>query len=333
MVLAATGEEPEPLMNKFIRVICLLSIAFAATSAHAETWPSRLIKATIPFGAGSAADVVPRLFFDRLAVELGQPIVIENRVGAGGTLGTAMVAKADPDGYNILANSTALTITPAIFANLSYDVSKDLASVLMIGSSANVMIVPNARPWKTIQDFVADAKAKPGSISFGSVGIGSAVHISSEKFRLAAGIEATHIPYRGGSEVIADILGGRIDFYFCPLATALPLIREGQVRALVVSTLKRVADLPDIPTPVDIGLKDADSAIWFGVLVPSKTPRDIVDKLHAAGVKVLGELATQENLKKLGVEPMPMTPGEMDDLVKREIVANLELVKAAGIKQ
>jgi tripartite-type tricarboxylate transporter receptor subunit TctC len=276
---------------------------------------------------------VPRLVFDRLAVELGEPIVIENRAGAGGTLGTAMVAKADPDGYSILANSSALTITPAIFANLSYDVSKDLASVLMIGSSPNVMIVPNARPWKTIQDFIADARAKPGSISFGSVGIGSAVHISSEKFRLAAGVEATHIPYRGGSEVIADILGGRIDFYFCPLVTALPLIREGQVRALLVSTPKRVADLPEVPTPVDIGLKDADSAIWFGVLVPSKTPRDIVEKLHAAGVKVLTDPATQESLKKLGVEPMPMTPAEMDQLVKRETAANFELIKAAGIKQ
>jgi tripartite-type tricarboxylate transporter receptor subunit TctC len=159
--------QPELLMNKSLRVICVLAIALAVTAAQAEGWPSRLIKATIPFGAGSAADVVPRLFFDRLAVELGQPIVIENRVGAGGTLGTAMVAKADPDGYSILANSSALTITPAIFTNLSYDVTRDLASVLMIGSSANVMIVPNARPWKTIQDFIADAKAKPGSISFG----------------------------------------------------------------------------------------------------------------------------------------------------------------------
>ena len=306
-------------MNKSIRAICLLTMVFAGFAAHAETWPSRLIKATIPFGAGSAADVVPRLFFDRLAAELGQPIVIENRVGAGGTLGTAMVAKADPDGYSILANSSALTITPAIFANLTYDVSKDLASVLMIGSSANVMIVPNARPWKTIQDFIADAKAKPGSISFGSVGIGSAVHISSEKFRLAGGFEATHIPYRGGGEVIADIMGGRIDFYFCPLATALPYIRDGQVRALVVSTAKRVADLPDVPSPVDIGLKDADSAIWFGVLAPAKTPRDIVEKLRAAGVKVLGDPAMQESLKKLGVEPMPLTPAEMDDLVRREI--------------
>src|SRR6202022_1423419 len=141
------------------------------------------------------------------------------------------------------------------------------------GSSANVMIVPVSRPWKTVQDFIADAKAKPGSISFGSVGIGSAAHIRPDKSPPAAGIEATHIPYRGGSEVIADILGARIDYYFCPLATALPLIREGRVRALLVSTSRRVADLPAVPPPQAPGLKDAESAIWFGVFVPSKTPR------------------------------------------------------------
>ena len=320
-------------MNKSLRAVCVLTTLFAASAVHAENWPSHLIKATIPFGAGSATDVVPRLVFDRLAIELGQPIVIENRAGAGGTLGTAMVAKADPDGYSILAHSSALTISPAIFPNLTFDATKDLSSVFMIGSSANVMIVPKERPWKTIQDFIADAKARPGSISFGSVGIGSAVHISAEKFRLAAGIEATHIPYRGGSEVIADIIGGRIDLYFCPLATALPLIRDGQVRALVVSTPKRVVDLPDVPTPVEIGLKDAESAIWFGVFVPAKTPPDIIDRLHAAGEKVLADPATQANLKKLGVEPMPMTRVAMDDLVKRETAANLELIKTAGIKQ
>jgi tripartite-type tricarboxylate transporter receptor subunit TctC len=267
-----------------------------------------------------------------MSADLGQPIVIENRAGGGGTVGSALVAKADPDGYSILAQSSALAIAPAIFPSAAFDVTRDLASVLMIGSSANVMIVPNARPWKTIQDFIADAKAKPGSISFGSVGVGSAVHISTEKFRLAAGIEATHVPYRAGPEVIADIIGGRIDLYFCPLATALPLIRDGQVRALVVSTAKRVTDLPDVPTPVDIGLKDADSAIWFGVFVPAKTPRDIVGRLHAAGEKVLADPAMQANLAKLGIEPMPMKPAEMDDLVKRETAANLELIKAAGIK-
>jgi tripartite-type tricarboxylate transporter receptor subunit TctC len=203
----------------------------------------------------------------------------------------------------------------------------------MLGSSANVMIVPVSRPWKTVQDFIADARAKPGSISFGSVGIGSAVHISAEKFRLAAGIEATHVPYRGGSEVVTDILGSRIDYYFCPLAVSLPLIREGRVRALLVSTPQRVADLPDVPTPVEAGLKGAESAIWFGVFMPAKTPRDIIEKFHAAGVKVLTDPLMQDNLKKLGVEAMPMTPAEMDDFVRRETAANMEVIKAAGIKQ
>jgi tripartite-type tricarboxylate transporter receptor subunit TctC len=320
-------------MSRSFRCLLLLATVLTAFAARAETWPSRLIRGTIPFGAGSAADVVPRVFFDRLAVELGQPIVIENRVGAGGSVGTATVVKADPDGYSILANSSALTIAPAIFPDLSFDATKDLASVLMIGSSANVMIVPNARPWKTVQDFITDAKAKPGSISFGSVGIGSAVHISAEKFRLSAGVEAIHVPYRGGAEVITDILGGRVDFYFCPLATALPLIKEGRVRALVVSSPERVSDLPDVPTLREAGLKDADSAIWFGVFVPSKTPRDIVEKFHAAGLKVLADPAMQASLKNLGVEPLPMTPKEMDALVVREIAANLTLIKAAGIKQ
>jgi tripartite-type tricarboxylate transporter receptor subunit TctC len=320
-------------MHKLLRPFVVTAALLGAIPVYAEDWPTHLIKATIPFGAGSATDVVPRLVFDRLAAELGQPIVIENRAGAGGTLGTALVAKAAPDGYAILAHSSALTIAPAIFADLAFDATKDLASVLMIGSSANVMIVPSSRPWKTVQDFIADAKAKPGSISFGSVGIGSAVHISAEKFRLAAGIEATHVPYRGGAEVITDIIGGRIDFYFCPLATALPLIREGRVRALVVSTDKRVADLPDIPTPAEAGLKNAESAIWFGVFVPAKTPAAIIEKLHAAGVKVLSDPATQESLKKFGVEPLPMTPAEMDDLVKRETASNLEVIKAAGIQQ
>ena len=311
--------------------LAALVLALTPVAAQAD-WPTHLIRATIPFGAGSATDVVPRLVFERLSAELGQPIVIENRAGAGGTLGTSLVAKAEPDGYSVLAHSSALTIAPAIFKDLSFDATKDLSSVLMIGTSANVMIVPLDRPWKTVQDFIKAAKAPGAQISFGSVGIGSAVHISAEKFRLAAGIEATHIPYRGGSEVIADILGGRIDFYFCPLATALPLIREGQVRALVVSTAQRVVDLPDVPTPVDIGLKDGDSNIWFGLFVPAKTPREIVEKMHAAGQRVLETPQMQDSLKKFGVLPDPLTPAQMDALVVRDIAANKAVIQAAGIK-
>ena len=320
-------------MSKLLATLCVFAGLSAPSFAQADTWPSRLIRATIPFGAGSATDVVPRLVFDRLAPEIGQPIVVENRPGAGGSVGTGQVAKAAPDGYSILAHSSALTIAPALFPDLGFDATRDLSGALMIGSSANVMIVAPSRPWKTIQEFIADAKAKPGSITFGSVGIGSAVHISAEKFRLAAGIEATHVPYRGGAEVIADIIGGRVDFYFCPLATALPLIKSGQVRALLVSSAQRVTDLPDVPSPTDIGLQHADSAIWYGVFMPSKTPRDIIEQFHADGVKLLAQPAMQESLKRLGVEPMPMTPEQIDDMVKRETVANSDVIKAAGIKQ
>src|ERR1700727_3070128 len=319
-------------MRSVVRYAIVAATVLFTVSAQAETWPSRLIKAIIPFGAGSAADVVPRVVLDRLAAELGQAIVVENRPGAGGTIGTATIVKADADGYNILAQSSALSISPAIYPRLPFDITRDLTSALMIGVSANVMIVPVSRPWKTVQDFIADAKARPGSIAFGSVGVGSAVHISAEKFRLAAGIETTHVPYRGGAEVIADILGGRIDFYFCPLATALPLIKEDRVRALVISTSKRAAELPDVPTPAEVGLKNAESVFWLGVFMPAKTPRDIVERFHDAGTRLLAEPSMQQSLMKLGVEPFPMTPAQMDAFVAREIAENLEVIKDAGIK-
>jgi tripartite-type tricarboxylate transporter receptor subunit TctC len=323
-------------MNQFSRSVAALVVGIASfagpTSVSAQNWPSHIVKAVIPFGAGSATDVVPRAVFDKMSTELGQTIVVENRVGAGGTLGTGVVAHAAPDGYTILAHSSALTIAPSLYPNLTYDVARDLSSVLMLGSSISVMIVPPSRPWKTVQEFLAAAKAKDAAITYGSVGVGSATHIAAEKFRLAAGFAATHVPYRGGSETITDIMGGRIDFYFCPLSTALPLIQDGRVRALLVSSTKRVSELPDVPSTADIGLKDADSVSWFGVFMPAKTPRDIIDKFNAAGMKVLAQPDMQARLKKLAVDPMPMTPTDMDAFVKRAIAANAALLKSAAIK-
>jgi tripartite-type tricarboxylate transporter receptor subunit TctC len=318
----------EYVMNKFLRSCCVVAGVLLSSAAHAETtWPTRLIKAVIPFGAGSATDVVPRIFFERLGPALGQTIVVENRVGGGGSIGTNAVAKAEPDGYTVLAHSSALAITPAIFPNLPYDTAKDLSSVVMIGSSPQIMIVPKDRPWKTVDDFLKDARAPGSQINFGSVGVGSAVHISAEKFRIAGKFQATHVPYRGGPDVIADILGGRIDFYFCPAATALPLVREGQVRALVVSTENRTPELPEVPSMAEVGLKDGVSASWIGVFVPSKTPRDIVDKIHAVGTEVLAKPEMQAALKKIGVETIAMEPKAMDDLVAKEVAANIELLK------
>ncbi len=304
----------------------------AAQTVAPPAWPTKPIKAFIPFGAGSATDVVPRAVFDLLAMELGQPIVIENRGGAGGTLGVGAVVRAEPDGYTILANSSAHTIAPWIVPNIPYDTAKDLAGVLMIGQNANVLIVSPSKGWKTVQDLVAFAKAKRGTINYGSAGVGTATHMSAERFRLSAGIEAVHIPYKGGAEALTDVLGGRIDFYFCPISTALPLIRDGRVLALVVSTPTRASDLPDVPTSIEAGYPDSDTTIWYGVFMPAKTPRAIVEKLHAAGMKLLATPQMREKLKQLAVDPMPLTPAEIDKRVADEIVANGKLIRAAGIQ-
>jgi tripartite-type tricarboxylate transporter receptor subunit TctC len=302
-----------------------------ASAAVAETYPDKPIRAFIPFGAGSATDVVPRALFDALSAELGQTIIVENRGGAGGTLGVGAVARAEPDGYTILANSSAHTIAPLI-VSAPYDTAKDLSGVFMIGQNANVMIVTPAKGWKTVADFIKAAKANPGTINYGSAGVGSATHISAERFRLAAGIEAQHVPYKGGAEAMTDLLGGRVDFYFCPISTALPLIRDGRVIPLVVSTPTRASDLPDVPTPADVGLKDASTIIWYGIFMPSKTPRDIVNKFHDVAAKVLATAAMKAKMKQLAVDPMPLTPAEIDRLVVKELADNEKLIKAAGIK-
>ena len=312
-------------------------LAGAMTQAHAQApdvtaWPTKPIKAYIPFGAGSATDVVPRAVFDGLAAELGQPIVIENRGGAGGTLGVGAVVRAEPDGYTILANSSAHAIAPWIVPNIPYDTAKDLSGALMIGQNANVLIVSPAKGWKTVQDFVAYAKAHPGSVNYGSAGVGTATHLSAERFRLSAGFEAVHIPYKGGAEALTDVLGGRVDFYFCPISTALPFIRDGRVRALVVSTPTRMPDLPDVPTSLEAGYRNSDTTIWYAVFMPAKTPRAIVDKFHAAGMKILASPQMQERLKQLAVYPMPLTPAGIDKLVADEIAANGKVIKAAGIQ-
>jgi tripartite-type tricarboxylate transporter receptor subunit TctC len=317
---------------KLIWRAALVALGIACVSAPAHAWPDQTIRTFIPFGAGSATDVIARAVLDSVSAELGQPITVENKGGAGGTLGVGEVVRAQPDGYTILANSSAHAIAPFIVPNFPYDVAKELSGVLMIGQNANVMLVLPSKGWKTMPDFIAAAKAKPGSINFGSAGVGTATHICGERLRLAAGIEATHVPYKGGAEALTDLLGGRIDFLFTPISTALPLIRDGRVVPLMVSTPTRASDLPDVPTPVDLGYKDATTIVWYAVFMPSKTPRDIVEKFHAAAMKILATLEMKARMKKLAVDPMPMTPAEIDTFVVSELASNGKLIKAAGAK-
>lgn len=312
-----------------LALACLFGLWDGAT---AEGWPTKPIRAIIPFGAGSATDVVPRIVLEQLAAQLGQSIVVENRGGAGGTIGSAVVAKAEPDGYTILVNSSAHTITPSIYPNLSYDVARDFAAVAAIGNVPNVLIIAPSKGLNTVQDFVAAAKAKPGSFNFGSVGIGSAVHLSAERFRLSAGYEAVHIPFKGGAEALTEVIAGRVDYYFCPIATALPHIRDGRVLGLAVSSPMRASTMPELTTTLEAGYPDSDYTFWIGVFVPSHTPPEIIAKLNRELQKALQAPAVRDKLAALGVEPMPLTTADFEVQVRQEIARYATFAKAAGLK-
>ena len=313
-------------------LLALAYLAFGTVAASAQSWPARPIRAIIPFGAGSFTDVLPRLVFEQLSRNLHQPIVVENRGGAGGTIGTGAVAKSDPDGYTQLANSSAHTIAPAIYPNLPYDTARDLAAVVSLGDSPLVMVTSPSKGYKSLRDFVDKAKARPGSMNYASAGVGTATHLGAERLRASAKFDAVHIPLKGGPEALTEIIAGRSDFYFCPLGTALPLVREGTVTALAVSSPKRLAALPDVATTLESGFLDSDYTFWVGVFVPTRTPRDIVHRLHDETEKALQVPTIKERVTTLGALPMVMSPEEFDEHVKKEIVASAALAKAAGLK-
>jgi len=313
-------------------VVLVAWLLLLPQAALAQDWPARPIRVIIPFGAGSSTDLVPRIVFDQLSPQLGQPIVVENRGGAGGTLGTAAVAKADPDGYTLLAHSNAFSISPSVYANLPYDAVNDFAPVIPLGSLPVVLVISPSKGFTTIRQMVEAAKAKPGSFNFASVGVGSGSHLAVERFKLGAGFDAVHVLFRGGPEALTEVIAGRVDFYFCPINTALPFIRDGRLVALVTNGKTRASELPDVPTTLEAGYRNADYPIWIGLLAPGKTPRPIVERLNAETIKALGAPAVRDKLAKAGVAPSIMTPEQFAAQIKQEIVGNAAIVKAAGIK-
>lgn len=319
-------------MKPSMLAISTLALALHATGAGAQGWPAKPLQAIVPIGAGSATDVVHRLVLEQLSVQLGQPIIVENRVGAGGTIGTALVAKAAPDGYAILAHGSAHTIAPGLYKNLPYDPSRDFVAVAPVGISPNVLVVPPARGWNTVADLVAVAKARPGALNFSSVGVGTATHLSAERFVSSAGIRAVHVPFKGGAEAMLEVITGRVDFFFGPVALVLPQIREGKLRALAVNTAGRSAVLPEVPTLAEAGFRDADYPIWFGLFAPAKAPSDIVNKLNRETLKALDAPKVRDRLAALGVDPMPMSPAEFAAYVDSEIALNAVLARKAGLK-
>ena len=319
------------MTTKWPVLLALLGFALAAPQVAAQTWPAKPLTAIVPYGAGSTTDIVPRLVFDQLSSQLGQHIVVENHPGAGGILGAAVVAKSNPDGYTMLVNSSAHTISPSLYPNLSYDPARDFAAVIPLGISANVLVVSPAKGWKTVGDFVAAARARPGAMNFASVGVGSATHLSAERFVHSAGIKAVHVPFKGGAEAMTEVIAGRIDFFFGPVGLVLSHVQEGGLAALVVNTASRSSALPDVPTTKEAGFSDAEYPIWFGVFLPAKTPRAIVGKLHGETLKALQSPKVKEKLASLGVDPMVMMPAEFQALVEKEIDTDAALAKAAGL--
>lgn len=318
-------------MKPISPVVLAISLAFS-TVAAAESWPTRPLRAIVPYNAGSTTDIIPRVVFEQLASQLGQGIIVENRGGAGGTIGAGAVSKADPDGYTLLVNSNAHTIAPSLYSKLSYDPARDFAAVIPLGILPSVLVVAPEKGFKTAGDLVAAAKAKPGALTFSSVGVGTATHLSAERFRISAGINALHVPYRGGAEAMTEVMAGRIDFFFGPVGLVLPLIRDGKLTALAVNGAKRSAALPEVPTTQEAGFADAEYPIWIGMFLPVNTPRDIVNRLHRETSAALQTAKISEKLTALGVDPMVMSPAEFDAHVVKEIALNAALVKAIGLK-
>ena len=270
-----------------------------------------------------------RIVGERLTASMGQPVVVENRPGAGGTLGAAQVAKSEPDGYTLLVVSTGHVVNPALYGNLPYDTVADFAGVTPLAALPNMLVVAANSPFKTMAELIAATKAKPGQLNYASAGVGSATHVNAEKFRATTGMQVTHIPFKGTPETIVEVSAGRVDFMFTPVLSSIPSIRENRMRALAVSTAKRSSALPDVPTVAEAGLPGFVFDFWIGLLAPAKTPRPVVNKLNAEVRKVLAQPEVLERLSKLGAEPMPMTPERFDSYIKEEFNTLGTIMKAA----
>jgi tripartite-type tricarboxylate transporter receptor subunit TctC len=320
------------MKSKVLMLLPVFGLALASVESHAQSWPTKPLRAVVPIAAGSLADTVPRVVFEPLSERLGQPIVVDNRPGAGMTLGAGLVARAAPNGYTLLATSSAHTIAPALYPALDYQPVRDFVAVAPLGASPFVLVVPPNRALKTARDLVAAAKARPGALNFASPGVGTASHLSGERFKLSAGIEAEHVPFKGGAEAMAEVIAGRIDFFFMALGAALPNIRSGKLTALAVNGATRSAVLPDVPTLKEAGFDDADYPTWFGLFLPARSPGDIVASLHRATMDVLQESKVRDRLTAMGVDALRLSPAEFGAAVEREMAINATLVKAIGFK-
>ncbi|HEX9572384.1 MAG TPA: tripartite tricarboxylate transporter substrate binding protein [Burkholderiales bacterium] len=312
--------------------IAAMVLAAAASQAWAQGYPNKPVHVIISFTPGSSTDIVGRIVSQKLSEIWGQPVLAENRAGAGGSIGSNVVAKAAPDGYTLLVDSNAHTVTPSIYAKLPYDTLKDFIDIVPLSVQPNVLVVNAASPYQTLMDLVNAAKAKPSAINWGHAGVGSGTHLNTEKFVAAAKIDVTQIPFKGTPEVIQAMLSGSVDCYWAPISAAIPHLKGGRVRALAVSTAKRNSQLPEVPTTGEAGVAGADAPLWFGIWAPAGTPANVVAKISADTRKALADPGVRERLGNLGNDTMDMSPEEFTRFVRSEIDEYARVIRAAGIK-
>jgi tripartite-type tricarboxylate transporter receptor subunit TctC len=315
-----------------LRVLAGIALFFIAGLSQAQTYPNKAVRLVIAFTPGSSIDIVGRAVAAKLQEVWGQPVVAENRAGAGGSIGSKVVADAAPDGYTLLANSSAHVANPGIYAKLPYDTLKDFTNLALLGTTPNVLITGQDTGWKTLKDFVAAAKANPGKLNFSSAGIGSGTHFNLEKLKLALAIDVVHVPYKGTPEAIGDTIGGRVCCYWAPLNAALPHVNGGKAVALAVSSAKRTPLLPNVPTVAEQGYPGFDYTLWLGLWGPAGMPADLAAKINRDVNAVLARADLREQLMRLGTEPGNLAQPEFSAFVRKEVEETQRILTAAGIK-
>jgi len=313
-------------------LIAAAAAAVLASAASAQGFPNKPIRVIVPFTPGSSTDITARAVGERLSAALGQPVVIENRPGAGGKIGGEIVARAAPDGHTLLVNSSAHTANPALYKDMPFNTATDFAGITPLVNLPNVLIIAPSKNIKTVQELVAYAKSKPGQLNFASAGVGSATHMNAEKFSARAGITHTHVPYKGTPEAMTDVMEGRVDVFFAPLNASLANIQAGKFVTLAVGSSQRSPILPDVPTTVEAGVADSSYNFWVGMLAPAKTPPDIINKINEATVAAMRTPELEARFKALGMQAWPMKPAEFDAYIKAEIASMAEIVKTAKIE-
>ena len=318
-------------MKNAFRLLAL-ALAALAPAAHAQNYPTKPVRLIISFTPGSSTDIIGRAVAAKLQEMWGQPVVAENRPGAGGTVGSEFVVRSDPDGYTLLANSSAHAANPGMYKELRYDTMRDFVNLALLGGGPNVLIVSPESGWKSLKDFVDAAKKSPGKLNFSSAGIGSGTHFNLEKLKLAAGIDVQHIPYKGTPEAIGDTIANRVCCYWAPLNAALPHVNGGKATALAISSAQRAPLLPNVPSVAEQGYAGFDYTLWVGLWGPAKIPQDIAAKINKDVNAALASPDLKERLAKLGTVPGNLTIPQFTDFVKKEIEDTKKILDAAGIK-